>query len=41
MQVAMVIHWLRSAGSVSAERMATAIRTNTRALLPRMGPPNV
>jgi len=32
MQIAMVIHWLKR-GSVSPERMATAILANTRALL--------
>jgi len=34
MQIAMVVHWLRNAGAVTPERMATAIVTNTRALLP-------
>ena len=34
MQIAMIIYWLRSAGSVTLERLAAAILSNTRALLP-------
>jgi AcrR family transcriptional regulator len=34
MQIAMITHWLRNANSVTPERIATAILTNTRALLP-------
>jgi AcrR family transcriptional regulator len=34
MQLAMITHWLRSAGSVTPERIAVAILANTRALLP-------
>lgn len=33
MQIAMIVHWLRNAGSVTSERMANAILTNTHALL--------
>jgi AcrR family transcriptional regulator len=34
LQIAMVIHWLRNPSSVTPERFATAILSNTRALLP-------
>jgi AcrR family transcriptional regulator len=33
MQIAMIIHWLRYAGSVTPERLAAALLTSTRALL--------
>jgi AcrR family transcriptional regulator len=35
MQMALITHWLRTAASVSPERVATALLANTRALLPR------
>ena len=34
MQIALITHWLRTAASVSPERIATALLANTRALLP-------
>jgi AcrR family transcriptional regulator len=40
MQIAMITHWLRSAGSVSPERFATAILGNTCALFPSSRRPN-
>ena len=39
MQIAMITHWLRGAGSVAPERIANAILTNTRALLAPTGVP--
>lgn len=33
MQIAMIVHWLRGAGSVAPERIATALLNNTRAFL--------